>query len=57
MKEKIVKTEVLVSGSKLEVVEVDLDKFEIRLNGKTQATECDISRACETLKGLVEYYS
>ena len=57
MKEKIVKTEVLVSGSKLEVVEVDLDKFEIRLNGKTQATECDISRACETLKGLVECYS
>lgn len=62
MKEKVVKSdviknEVLVSGIKLELVEVDLDKFEIRINGETGATECDISRAHETFEDLVRYYS
>ena len=54
---QVVKTFVLASGSKLELVEVDVDKYEIRLNGETQAKEYDISRACETFEGLVHYYS
>jgi len=54
---KILKLVTLSSGSKLELVEIGLDKFEILLNGKTEATEYDISRAEETFQGLIEYYS
>lgn len=54
---KVVKTFELASSSKLELVEVDLDKFEIHLNGKIQATEFDYDRACETFDNLVQYYS
>lgn len=54
---KILKESKLADGSKLELVEVGLDKFEILLNGKVQATECDISRAEETFDNLVHYYN
>ena len=54
---KILKEFKLADGSKLELVEVGLDKFEILLNSKVQATESDYDRACETFQGLIEYYS
>ncbi len=54
---QVLKTFTLASGSKLELVEVGLDKFEILLNGSVQAKEYDISRACETFQGLIDYYS
>lgn len=53
---KILKSE-LVKGNKLELIEVGLDKFEILLNGKIQATEFDYDRACETFDNLVNYYN
>lgn len=54
---KILKESELADGSKLELVEIGLDKFEILLNGSVQATEFDYDRACETFQGLIEYYS
>ena len=54
---KILKESELADGSKLELVEVGLDKFEILLNGKVQATEFDYDRACETFDNLVRYYN
>ena len=54
---KIIKTFTLTSGSKLELVEKETDKFEILLNGSVQAKEFDYDRACETFQGLIEYYS
>ena len=54
---KILKTTNLASGSKLELVEKETDKFEILLNGKTEAMESDFSRAEETFDNLVKYYS
>ena len=40
------------TGYDLELVEVGLDKFEIRINGKTEAIEFDYDRACETFERL-----
>lgn len=54
---QVLKTFTLASGSKLELVEKETDKFEILLNGSVQATEFDYDRACETFQGLIEYYS
>lgn len=54
---KILKESELADGSKLELVEVGLDKFEILLNGKVQATEFDYDRACETFDNLVNHYN
>lgn len=56
MTENIIKTSILASGVKLELVETGLDKFEILLNDKVQATEFDYDRACETFNNLVRYY-
>ena len=54
---KILKKSELANGSKLELVEIGLDKFEILLNGEVQAVEYDISRAEETFDNLVHYYN
>lgn len=54
---RVLKEVTLASGSKLQLVEVGENKFEIRLNGEVQATEFEYFRACETFSGLVDYYS
>ena len=54
---QIIKSEILPSGSKVELVKKEENKFEILLNGKVQAKEYDISRAEETFSGIVHYYS
>lgn len=45
---KLIKSTVLYEGCVLELLEIDVDKFEIRINGTVKATECDYYRALET---------
>ena len=55
MMKKILKT-VSYEGYKLELVEVDIDKFEILINGKLKVTEYDYYRACETFQQFANNY-
>ena len=48
----VLKTFTPYEGYKVELVEVDLDRFEIRVNGKTEAVEYDYDRACETFESF-----
>ena len=50
---KLLKSTVLYEGCKIELVEVGLDKFEIRINGKVKAIEYDFDRALETFETFV----
>ena len=49
---KLIKSTVLYEGCKLELVEIGLDKFEIRINGKVKAIEYDLDRALETFEAF-----
>ena len=48
---KILKTEYLYEGCKLELVDVD-SHYEIRINGEVKATEFDYYRALETFESF-----
>ena len=48
---KILKTEYLYEGCKLELVDVD-SHYEIRINGEVKATEFDYYRALETFRSF-----
>ena len=49
---KLLKSTALYKGCLLELWEVGLDKFEIRINGKVKATEYDLNRALETFESF-----
>lgn len=49
---EILKTINLYEGCKLELIEVGLDKFEIRVNDKVKAVEYDYDRALETFESF-----
>ena len=49
---KLLKSTALYEGCLLELWEVGLDKFEIRINGKVKATEYDLNRALETFESF-----
>ena len=48
----LLKSCALYEGCVLELWEVGLDKFEIRINGKVKATEYDLNRALETFEAF-----
>jgi hypothetical protein len=48
----LLKTFALYEGYMLELWEVGLDKFEIRINGKVKVTEFDLNRALETFEAF-----
>ncbi len=49
---QLIKSFVLSSGSKLELWEVGLDKFEIQINGNVKAIEYDLNRALEVFNSF-----